>query len=448
MANSRKPISKPAKSAVLPAGSLSEISIEGFKSIRAERKLELSALNIVAGANSSGKSSFMQPLLLLKQTLEATYDPGPLLLDGPNVKFTELAQIFSKSSSKKQLQIGLSRVDGAKLKMIFDLDSKRRLRVKETVLTDEKGVVQRITESTTEAELFAHLKNDHHKGGIQWSHIMKEESLKVIRQRIFLRTAVIFKEGEQVFPLPGGWDEFGDSIGRNIIHVPGLRGNPLRSYPKTAVGAHYPGTLDSYVASIIADWQEKGDDRLSQLGRQLQQLGLTWKVVAKKLDDTRVELQIGRLPAAVQGGANDLVSIADVGFGVSQVLPVLVALLVAGKEQIVYIEQPETHLHPRAQRALAQIFAEAASRLATVVVETHSLLFVRAVQTLVAKKALDKTLVKLHWVTRDNKGDTSIATTDLDEAGAYGAWPQDFEATELDAEQDYLSAAEAVLLAP
>lgn len=437
---------KPAKTTVLPAASLSEISIEGFKSIRAERKLALSALNIVAGANSSGKSSFMQPLLLLKQTLEAAYDPGPLLLDGPNVKFTELSQIFSKSSAKKQLVIGLSRMDGSKLQLSFDLDGKRQLRVKETTLTDEKGVVQRITENTTPEALFDYLQGS--REGVQWSKVFKKQMLEVIRQRIFLRIAVIFKEGEQSLPLPGPWDDFSDSIGRNIIHVPGLRGNPLRSYPKTAVGSHYPGTLDAYVASIIADWQEKGDERLTQLGSQLQQLGLTWKVVSKKLDDTRVELQVGRLPAAARGGANDLVSIADVGFGVSQVLPVLVALLVARQGQIVYIEQPETHLHPRAQRALAQIFAEAASRLATVVVETHSLLFVRAVQTLVAKKSLDKALVKLHWVTRDSKGDTSVATADLDDAGAYGAWPQDFEATEMEAEQDYLSAAEAVLLAP
>lgn len=443
---SSKPIPKPAKTRGLPAGSLSEISIEGFKSIRTERKLTLSALNIVAGANSSGKSSFMQPLLLLKQTLEAAYDPGPLLLDGPNVKFTELSQLFSKSSTKKQLIIGLSRVGGKKLYLSFDLDSKRQLRVKETTLTDEKGVVQHFTENTTQEALFAYLQDS--REGLQWSKVFEKEKLGVIRQRVLLRIAVIFKEGEQSFPLPGPWDEFSDSIGRNIIHVPGLRGNPLRSYPKTAVGNNYPGTLDSYVASIIADWQEKGDERLSQLGSQLQQLGLTWKVVSKKLDDTRVELQVGRLPAAARGGANDLVSIADVGFGVSQVLPVLVALLVARRGQIVYIEQPETHLHPKAQRALAKIFANAASRLATVVVETHSLLFVRAIQTLVAKKSLDKALVKLHWITRDSKGDTNLATSDLDKAGAYGAWPQDFEATELDAEQDYLSAAEAVLLAP
>ena len=446
MASSKNSMPKPAKTTGLLAGSLSEISIEGFKSIRAERKLALSALNIVAGANSSGKSSFMQPLLLLKQTLEAAYDPGPLLLDGPNVKFTELSQLFSKSSARKQLVIGLSRGDGTKLQLSFDLDSKRQLRVKETTLTDQNGVVQQFTESTTQEELLAYLQAS--PEGLQWSTLFKNKRFGVIRQRVFLRTGVTLKEGEQALPLPGPWDELTESIGRNIIHVPGLRGNPLRSYPKTAVGSNYPGTLDSYVASIIADWQDKGDERLSQLGSQLQQLGLTWKVVAKKLDDTRVELQVGRLPAAAQGGANDLVSIADVGFGVSQVLPVLVALLVARQGQIVYIEQPETHLHPKAQRALAQIFAHAASRLATVVVETHSLLFVRAVQTLVAKKSLEKALVKLHWVTRDAKGDTSVATSDLDEAGAYGAWPQDFEATEMEAEQDYLSAAEAVLLAP
>ncbi len=354
---------------------LTAITISGFKSIRGEKTLALSALNILAGANSAGKSSFMQPLLLLKQTLEATYDPGPLLINGPNVKFTEYAQIFSKPGEIKSLYIGLHNCAGGGHGRTYFLDEKKQLR-------------------TQDAESDA---------------------------------------------------AFANGLARNTIHVPGLRGNPERSYPKTAVGSYYPGTLDSYVASIIAEWQDTNDGRLTVLGNQLQQLGLTWKVASKKLDDTRVELQVGRLPSAAKGGEKDLVSIADVGFGVSQVLPVLVALLIARPGQVVYIEQPETHLHPKAQRALAGIFAHAATQQATVVVETHSLIFIRAVQTLVAKQELDKGLVKLHWVARDAKGDTTVTTRELDNAGAYGDWPQDFEATEMAVEQDYLDAAEKVL---
>ena len=54
-------------------------------------------LTILAGANNSGKSSIMQPLLMMKQTLDATYDPGPLKLDGPNVHFTSAEQFLSLS---------------------------------------------------------------------------------------------------------------------------------------------------------------------------------------------------------------------------------------------------------------------------------------------------------------------------------------------------------------
>jgi hypothetical protein len=65
-----------------------EIGVSGFKSFSEETRIQLGSLTILAGANSSGKSSIMQPLLLMKQTLEAYYDPGALLLDGPNVSFT------------------------------------------------------------------------------------------------------------------------------------------------------------------------------------------------------------------------------------------------------------------------------------------------------------------------------------------------------------------------
>src|SRR3954468_17363676 len=84
---------------------LSRITVAGFKSIGQERSIEVRPLTILAGANSSGKSSIMQPLLLLKQTLEASYDPGALRLDGPNVRFTSAEQFLSHLSRGKHTDI-------------------------------------------------------------------------------------------------------------------------------------------------------------------------------------------------------------------------------------------------------------------------------------------------------------------------------------------------------
>ena len=72
---------------------ITALTVRGFKSIHDETTIQIRPLTVLAGANSSGKSSMIQPLLLLKQTLESPYDPGPLLLNGPNVKFTEVKQL-------------------------------------------------------------------------------------------------------------------------------------------------------------------------------------------------------------------------------------------------------------------------------------------------------------------------------------------------------------------
>ena len=81
---------------------IERISVEGFKCIRERASIEFSPLTILAGANSSGKSSIMQPLLLLKQTFEAPLDPGSLLkLDGPNVRLTDARQCLSVGCTEK-----------------------------------------------------------------------------------------------------------------------------------------------------------------------------------------------------------------------------------------------------------------------------------------------------------------------------------------------------------
>ena len=73
---------------------IGSIAASGLKSIDSQQSIEVRPLTILAGPNSSGKSSIMQSVLLLKQTLEASYDPGPLLINGPNVKFSSIEQMM------------------------------------------------------------------------------------------------------------------------------------------------------------------------------------------------------------------------------------------------------------------------------------------------------------------------------------------------------------------
>src|SRR5262249_7190501 len=137
----------------------------------------------------------------------------------------------------------------------------------------------------------------------------------------------------------------------------------------------------------------------------------------------------------------DLVNIADVGLAVSQCLPVIVALRAVRPRQIVFIEQPEVHLHPEAQVALAEILLQAASRKAIVIVETHSDLLLTSVQGLIASGKFPPELVKLHWFSRDADGCTRVDSADLDKNGSYGkTWPIDFDEVQLRAQRRFLDA--------
>lgn len=429
---------------------ISGISVRGFKSICDEQRVEIRPLTILAGANSSGKSSIMQPLLLLKQTLETAGDPGALLLDGPNVRFTSKDQLLSKVPAKAcdtGFAIRLTAVNGDSLETEFrsvagqgfDVERMSFCTEQETLdihqgLTHD-AILDLLPESLKEIA-----RNVSRKQPVrpQW---------RVVRDRCFLSFELagpgIRDRALPFWPLSGisPSAEFLPLI-QSVVHLPGLRGNPRRTYPKTAAGPHFPGTFEAYVASLVFQWQTDKSAKLSQLGTSMEELGLSWKVTAKAIDDTQVELRVGRLPHSRRGGAHDMVSIADVGFGVSQSLPVLVALIEARAGQLVYLEQPEIHLHPKAQRQLAHTLCRAAKRGVILVVETHSALLLREVQALVARGVMPKEHIRLHWLQRDKEGATIVSSGILDDDGAYGDWPEDFDATELDAEQDYLDAVE------
>lgn len=423
----------------LMAEGISRISVKGFKSLAEECSVEVRPLTILAGANSSGKSSIMQPLLMMKQTLEATYDPGALLLDGPNIRFSSAEQFLSRSQdclvTKLTLALELDRENS--IREAFVNDPQTGIEIAE-ITYRSNGAVAILRPSMTQEEISVAYPN--------WpKRSERSYTLAIERDRCFLEIKEVWDRDGEAHAM----SSFSRAYVKNIlslIHVPALRGNPERNYKRATVGTRFPGTFEIYAASVISHWQATNDSRMNYMNVALEFLGLTWKVRSKKIDDVSFEVMVGRLPHKAQNAPEDLVSIADVGFGISQTLPVIVALLAAEPGQMVYIEQPEIHLHPRAQMAMARILADAANRGVRVVAETHSSLLLLGIQSLVAEGKLSPDKVKLHWFKRrPDDGVTEITSADLDRAGAFGDWPEDFSSAEMDADLRYIHAAEAKL---
>lgn len=435
-----------------PGLGIERIVVEGYKSLRTRQEIEIRPLTVLAGVNSSGKSSAMQPLLLLKQTLETPYDPGPLQLSGPNVDVTEIEQVLARgpkrASTAQEFKFGVTIRDHS-TEWTFGKDPSGDLRVRsmETAVIDRPKTGRKFrTVSLREGMTSSRLQDLFP----ELNQILKARpkkinlSFTVVRRRCFLLPGI--RVDDMPVPIPIHTELASDQAQRElarVIHLPALRGNPRRTYRTVAVENEFPGTFDTYTAGVIAAWRSREEtEQLERLRLDLQELRLTWKVEARKINDAEVELLVGRLPQPQRGGAWDLVNIADVGFGVSQTLPVVVALLVAGPGQLVYLEQPEIHLHPRAQVAFANLLKRAVDRGVRVVVETHSSLLIRALQTLVARQELYTDDLILHWFSRDPRtGDTKIDTAELDHTGAFGDWPEDFVEVQLETEARYLDAA-------
>ncbi|SDX75299.1 AAA family ATPase [Hymenobacter psychrophilus] len=446
MATKRAP--KPSSTAAAPSRPpfmlIEQIQVKGYKSL-VDATLHVKPLTLLAGTNSSGKSSIMQPLLLIKQTMEAPYQPaGALVLDGAHVQAETAGELISKID--KYNDVFSIKIVEQKVDKLFkeDIEVSFRLDKLGFAILYQKSMLFNKEINLSPAMSWHEIEPQFDKIHLKFFGVAAH-SAKVVMEAPFLKIQVFDEKGiidnvlldEIVFSY-----DLSDLV-LSISHIPGLRTNPKRSYPATFLQKQIKGTFDFYSAGTISQWQQqKNSDALTQLNEYLVRLGLTNSIEANVKNANEVELSINRLPAGTKAKPkkSDMVNIADVGIGVSQVLPILVALIAAQEGQIVYVEQPELHLHPRAQVVMAELLAEAANRGVRVIVETHSSLILLTIQTLIAQEKIKNTDVALHWFARDAKGATQVTYVQPDEDGAYGEWPEDFGDVELKAQDAYLTA--------
>jgi len=129
------------------------------------------------------------------------------------------------------------------------------------------------------------------------------------------------------------------------------------------------------------------------------------------------------------------VNLADIGFGASQLLPIIVEGFMRKKGSLLLIEQPEIHLHPRLQAMLADLFIDIVNDGKQVIVETHSEHILLRLQRRVAENKLSYKDIAIYYFEPSEEG-TKIMHVEMNEDGTLKTWPEGF--FEEDLEESYL----------
>ncbi|MFB3042023.1 MAG: DUF3696 domain-containing protein, partial [Candidatus Poribacteria bacterium] len=125
------------------------------------------------------------------------------------------------------------------------------------------------------------------------------------------------------------------------------------------------------------------------------------------------------------------VHMADIGFGVSQILPVLILCYYVPEGSIIIIEQPEVHLHPKVQADLADVFIDVVKeRNVQIILESHSEHLLRRLQRRIAEEEISADKTALYFC-RIEEGTSAIEQLDVDEYGNIRNWPQGFFGDEM-----------------
>ena len=359
-------------------------------------KLPLCPLTLLSGANASGKSSVLQALALLHQTMREHEWSSRLMLNGSVVRLGTVADVIDQMHGRRSVEMAL-------------LDGEREFQWEFTGERAEMSMeVARVRSvhgdaGKDEPKLLRHL--------LPWSH---GEALEGS-----------FWAGSLQARLCG------------LTYLTAERMGPRETYPLEDPGyAPVVGPRGEHAASVL---YFGGDARV--LG------GLT----VEDVPPTRLrqieahmnrffpgcELSVGKVPQAnaVTLGLRtskgmDFHRPIHTGFGLTQVLPIVVAALSAAKEDLLLIENPEVHLHPSGQAAMGGFLAEVAATGVQVILETHSDHVLNGIRRAVKRGALPPEDAALHFFRLrqedESDGAAQVQSLVLDRNGNLDTWPEGF----------------------
>jgi predicted ATPase len=319
---------------------ITAIRLENFKCFEL-LKLDVAPLTLLTGFNASGKSSTLQSLLLLAQTMRAETQTSELRLNGPLLNLGSPGDVINQNTSRNDLTLGIQ-TPAAEMLWTFgtdEVDDRRSFRA--THLRTRAGNADETIHSQREL-----------RGLLPFGEEIPEarELVNQIIQTVFL--SAVRQVDTDVFPML----QDVSSIPADVGTIGQFAAWWLHYYDDAEVdarrrlkGTGSSNTLRSQVNSWASDLFNSTEINSQPLPRT---------------NLMRLEFKTGR--------RGDWRRPSNIGYGITYAFPVLVAGLHARSGQTVIVDSPEAHLHPRGQSRMGYFLGQVASSGAQMIVETHS----------------------------------------------------------------------------
>jgi predicted ATPase len=369
------------------------IELETFKCFE-RLTLPLAPLTLLTGVNAGGKSTVQQALLLLHQGISETAGARDLVLSGPAIVLGTLRDVVDKVNGRSRFAIGL-RHDEVTVRWVFESASGDR---------DDLSVPV--------ASVVWESSSGRSTGEARGRPLVVPDGLRDETAAAALLRAL-----------------------RSIQHVPAARIGPSEVFPLEDAEKHQTfgpraersiGALYWYGTHSVRPAVRHPAESRPMLLHQLE----AW--LGELFPGASLDVQRVRGANLVSLGIRtsldtDFHRPQHVGFGITHVLPVLIACLTAGEGQLVLIENPETHLHPKAQAAVGRFLAQIGASGTQVVLESHSDHVLNGVRRAVRDGLIDASAVQIHFFRP--RGDTSraqVVSPRINAEGRIEHWPEGF----------------------
>lgn len=345
---------------------INHIKIKNFKCFK---YLDISCgkLNVFSGLNGMGKSTTLQALLMIRQSKEQNFIPSNICLSGNYINLGVGKDVLNEHADKEQIEIDIN---------------------------------------DTNINFSINIKYD------EMYDVLPIESIK--------NQNVLFLNGD-------------------FEYLNAERMSPQVTYPKSSFFIDTKmqlGINGQYTAHYLSKKQDEKItwDSCNNANLTIKEAVQFWlneispnvKLDAMEIDNTD-SAKIGFY--YIEKEKSKLYRPTNVGFGISYILPVIVALIKAGKNSTLIIENPEAHLHPKGQRKIGELIAKCAASGVQIFVETHSDHVLNGIRIATKNKWINSTDVRLLYFSKeliDKEIIHTVQTPILKENGKIDYWPEGF----------------------